>query len=56
MSEIQKRLIAQAKEQYKKIFPCNGKTFNDCFTIERGKIYFWFNDIKCSTHMIALET
>jgi hypothetical protein len=46
-------LMAQAKREFGEIFPCSGKTWDECFTVEDGVgTLFWFNDATGSTHML----
>ena len=54
MHEIQNYLIRKARNTYKKIFPCKGKTrLEECFTIEGTKMIFWFNTEDRNTHTIS---
>lgn len=56
MNEAKQTLIRDAIRQYKKIEPCTiAKTFDDCFTIEEGMLFFWFNTADNSTHVVAKE-
>lgn len=43
MSNRKRVLIAAARRQHGEIQPCAGKTFEECFTFERGELFFWFN-------------
>jgi hypothetical protein len=44
---IKKRLIEAAEKKYGKIKPCSPAFFED-----RGIVYFWFNSIDKSTHLL----
>lgn len=53
MSELQKKLIQRAIEQYNHIYPCSNRTdLSDCFTVYGGKTVFWFNTEDDSTHVL----
>ena len=44
MEMLKSALIDRAKNEYKEIYPCGGKSlFDDCFTVEGQKLIFWFN-------------
>ena len=45
-------LIKNAQKRFQKILPCGGRSsFNECFTIDRGMIIFWFDTPDRSTHI-----
>lgn len=50
-----KQLLKQAKDQYGDISLVINKSFDESFTIENGKIYFWFNIANHSTKMVHTE-
>jgi hypothetical protein len=53
METLQMKLFSQAVHNYKKIFPCGTtNSFSDCFTIQDGKLLFWFDTEDHSTHMV----
>ena len=53
MDDIQLRLIEKAIAKYKKIFPCGGNgQLEDCFTVTKNKLFFWFNTEDNNTHVI----
>lgn len=41
------------------IFPCDprkqGNTFNDGFTIDDDRVWFWFNSPDQSTHIVSIK-
>jgi hypothetical protein len=52
MNEIKEQLVLHARNKYLKIYPCGkGKKLEDCFTIEKDRVYFWFNTVDESTHL-----
>ena len=57
MNELKKEMVEKAKHLYRnRISPCSTRrTFNDCFTVEDGKLYFWFNTEDNSTHILAAD-
>jgi hypothetical protein len=56
MKEIQSALIQQARREYGNIAPCSSyDSLYDCFTVEFGKVMFWFNTIDNDTHLLVAE-
>ena len=58
MNKTKLRLIKQAKQTYKQIYPCGARSnLSDCFTaIDDGrKIVFWFNTEDDNTHVLVDE-
>jgi hypothetical protein len=55
MSRKKHELIKEARRQYGYIAPCANKQLQECFTEERGKVMFWFNDSRGNTHMVSRE-
>ena len=56
MNELKLKLIKQASRRYKGVRPCAQKTdFSECFTVEDGMVYFWFNTDDESTHLITAK-
>jgi hypothetical protein len=54
MNEIKTNMIAEATNDYTKIFPCGNKvSFEECFTRNGDQLLFWFNTEDQSTHVIA---
>lgn len=52
MGEKEKRLIKKALKKYKKISPVGGrKSFHECFTRSKNRLYFWFDTEDRSTHI-----
>ncbi len=50
---LKKNVIERARRDYVYIYPCVPKqSLEECFTIEKGKIYFWFNTEDRSTRII----
>lgn len=45
------KLIECAIEKHGVIKPCDNKTIEQCFTEERGRLYFWYNDPIGSSHI-----
>jgi hypothetical protein len=56
MTELEKNLLSQANEMHSKIFPCAArKEFAQCFTMDRGKLCFWYNTEDQSTHLLVAD-
>lgn len=56
MNAIKKRMIAEARRKYRRIFPCSyRRNLDDCFTIENNEIIFWFNTEDFSTHTVSVK-
>ena len=56
MTELEKNLVRKASEKHATIFPCVPKKgFEHCFTQDKEKVYFWFNTVDRSTHMVYAE-
>lgn len=54
MQELKQKLIAKAIDKHKEIYPCSDKvSFDDCFTIHKDKLVFWYNDSELSTHILT---
>lgn len=48
-------LINHAVDLHNDIYPCKSKSsLMDCFTEESGILYFWFNTIDNSTHLLKM--
>jgi len=56
-AKLMRSLIRQAVEkQGDGIMPTvHKKSFWDCFTIERGKLVFWYNDLSGNTKAVVAE-
>ena len=55
MNELKTRMIFQARETFKNIYPCGTNTeFIDCFTMMGNMLVFWFNTDDHSTHLLTL--
>ncbi|MDR0306502.1 MAG: hypothetical protein LBI42_06665 [Chitinispirillales bacterium] len=55
MNMLKIDMINQALNRYRKIFPCGDKAeFSDCFTVDSGKLLFWFNTEDKTTHVMAV--
>lgn len=53
MKEAKIQLIEEAKEKFKKIYPCGAYfSFAECFTVYKGRLIFWFNTEDHSTHAL----
>jgi hypothetical protein len=53
---LRQSLINQAVERHGVILPVNRhKSLDDCFTIMDDKLYFWYNDLARSTHVVSAE-
>lgn len=47
-----RKLINEAMREHERIFPCSGLAqLEECFTVEPGKVLFWFNTADDSTHI-----
>ena len=52
-TNLKNKMIAAACNQHGRITPVGDRaTLEDCFTIESGEIWFWYNDSANSTHVI----
>lgn len=51
-TNLKSKMIAIAQNQYGSITPCANRTMDECFTIENGEVWFWFNSADTSTHII----
>ncbi len=57
MNTIKKTMIKKAKCRFKKILPCGERrSLDECFTVEKDKVLFWFNTEDESTHVLSSET
>jgi len=53
MNEIKKKMISEASQKHKLIFPCgNHSKLEDCFTTYEDQLLLWFNTEDKSTHVI----
>lgn len=56
----QKKLMRVASKKHRVILPCVDKCdnkrlmddFNDCFTVQKDKTFFWFNDQENSSRLV----
>jgi hypothetical protein len=56
MNAIKKTMIKKAKSRFKKVLPCGQRrNLDECFTVEKDKVLFWFNTEDESTHVICAE-
>jgi hypothetical protein len=56
MTELEKNLVRKACEKHATIYPCGPqKRFEQCFTREKEKVYFWFNTEDESTHIVMAD-
>lgn len=56
LNDVEKRLIRQAIERYRRIRPCSDrKSFAECFTSSRDTTVFWFNTEDDSTHILTAQ-
>jgi hypothetical protein len=56
MKEIQTLLIQQALREYGAISPCSTRdSLYDCFTVEFGRLMFWFNTQDNDTHLLVAD-
>jgi hypothetical protein len=54
MNELKKQMIAQAQSRHRCIFPCYScSSLEDSFTVENGKVIFWYNTEDHSTHLVV---
>ncbi|MBD3390396.1 MAG: hypothetical protein GF418_00140 [Chitinivibrionales bacterium] len=54
MNELKKKMIAEARRQHRVIYPCaSHQSLDDCFTVERNSVIFWFNTEDQSTHLVV---
>lgn len=56
MSKYYLKLITDAEDKYGDIFPIKNNGFNHTsFTQEGVKLFFWFNTVDRSTHVMSCE-
>lgn len=56
MNELKEKMINDAREKYQSIFPCSTRRkLDDCFTVEKNRMLFWFNTEDRSTHILAAD-
>lgn len=56
MNQIKQKLIETALQRHEKIYPCiSRRTLDECFTLEGGRVLFWFNTEDHSTHIISAD-
>ena len=53
MKQLKQKLLQRAIKEHSKIQLCSDKSFDECFTQEKGKLYFWFNNEDGNTHVIS---
>jgi hypothetical protein len=49
---LKQKMMTIAQNRYGTISPCTNRTMDECFTIENGELYFWFNSSDNSTHVV----
>lgn len=55
MNEMQNKMILEAKQSFKAIYPCGQKKeLSECFTQMGDQLLFWFNTDDQSTHIISM--
>lgn len=53
MNAIKNKMIKDAQRRFSSIYPVKSRnTLQDCFTVEKDIIIFWFNTDDASTHTI----
>ena len=56
MSPTHKALIKEAHKRHFPIYPVRGRiSFAECFTMEYGNLYLWYDTSDTSTHMVHEE-
>ena len=56
MSPTHKALIKEAHKRHFPIFPVGRRSsFTECFTIQYGNLYLWYDTSDTSTHMVHEE-
>lgn len=54
MDHLKKELIEEATEKHEKIYPVShNDKLEDCFTVQEGKLVFWFNKENQSTSILT---
>jgi hypothetical protein len=54
MNEMKYDILLRAIDRYERIYPCSDRNdFNECFTVEDGRLLFWFNTEDQSTHVMS---
>lgn len=52
LTALKLRLIERAAERHNAApRPCDGKAIDECFTVIRGSLYFWYNDRANNTYI-----
>ena len=53
--EHKRTMIERAREEHEEIYPCADRVrLDDCFTVDRNRLMFWFNTRDASTHMLSV--
>jgi|GEM_PF-1625592 hypothetical protein len=56
MTDLETKLMKRAAAIHDRIFPCASQHgFDQCFTREEGKLYFWYNTGDDSTHLLVAD-
>jgi hypothetical protein len=54
MEELKRALIEKAEKKFKKIKPClTHADFSNSFTVDEGRIIFWFNTEEDTTRILT---
>ena len=54
INKIEHNLVREALNEYRTITLINTRSFDESFIEYEGKLYFWFNDSKGSTHAVSI--
>jgi hypothetical protein len=52
MNELKQILRQRAEQQFGAIRPCGKKSFDECYTVFRDRLQFWFNTPDDNTHIV----
>jgi hypothetical protein len=56
MNALKKSMIKKARSRFKRILPCGRRRkLKECFTVEKDRMFFWFNTQDQSTHVLCTE-
>ncbi len=56
MNDLKREMIEKARQKHRVIHPCaSASTLDDCFTVERNNLIFWYNTEDNSTHLLVEE-
>jgi hypothetical protein len=56
MTDLEEMLVHKANEKHTQIYPCPPRNdFEQCFTREKNRLFFWYNTEDQSTHVLTAD-